>query len=127
MKTRLSLTAFLLSLGLLAGQAQAHDYGPVIGGGVGAVAGAVIGDSVGGRGGAIIGSGVGAVAGVVIGGSMHEPVVVQRYWSAPVVEYRYYDNYYGHRAPRGHAWGHDRHRAGHGHSRHHHRGHGRHH
>lgn len=51
----------------IAGQsAHADNLNPVLGGGLGAMAGAFIGQSVGGRDGALIGAAVGGVAGVSI-------------------------------------------------------------
>lgn len=56
-----------LALAGLAGQAaHADNLNPILGGGLGAMAGAFIGQSVGGRDGAMIGAAVGGVAGVSI-------------------------------------------------------------
>jgi len=53
-------------LALSALTAQADNLNPVLGGGLGAMAGAVIGQSVGGREGAVIGAAVGGMAGVTL-------------------------------------------------------------
>lgn len=55
-----------LALTLTALSAHAGDLHPILGGGLGAMAGAYIGQSVGGRDGALIGAAVGGVAGVSI-------------------------------------------------------------
>lgn len=82
-----------LALAGLAGQAaHADSLNPVLGGGLGAMAGALIGQSVGGRDGAMIGAAVGGVAGVGIasngGHSRQESgravVYEQPYRAAPV-------------------------------------------
>jgi hypothetical protein len=84
--------------GLAASAAHADNLNPILGGGLGAMAGAVIGQSMGGRDGAMIGAAVGGVAGVGIASSGErrrvEParnVVYQEsyqsYRPAPVVVY----------------------------------------
>lgn len=66
--TMRSLTrpAAIAALALSALTAQADNLNPVLGGGLGAMAGAVIGQSVGGREGAVIGAAVGGMAGVTL-------------------------------------------------------------
>jgi Glycine zipper len=66
--TTLRASAVLaLALTGLAGQAaHADNLNPIVGGGLGAMAGAFIGQSMGGRDGAMIGAAVGGVAGVSI-------------------------------------------------------------
>ncbi|NVO06285.1 MAG: hypothetical protein HXX19_10320 [Rhodoferax sp.] len=59
-------TTAILALGLAGLSAHADNVNPVLGGGLGAMAGALIGQSVGGRDGAMIGAAVGGVAGVSI-------------------------------------------------------------
>lgn len=58
--------AATLAVALGALGAHADSLNPVLGGGLGAVAGAVIGQSVGGREGAVIGAAVGGAAGVTL-------------------------------------------------------------
>ena len=93
LRTTATLT---LALAGLAGQAaHADNLNPILGGGLGAMAGALIGQSMGGRDGAMIGAAVGGVAGVSITSEgqrrRSEPVrtVVydQPYRQAPVVVY----------------------------------------
>jgi len=55
-----------LAVALAALSAHADNLNPILGGGLGAVAGAVIGQSMGGREGAVIGAAVGGAAGVTI-------------------------------------------------------------
>jgi|GEM_PF-2662955 len=103
-----------LALAGLAGQvAHADNLNPILGGGLGAMAGALIGQSVGGRDGAMIGAAVGGAAGVGIAsnGERHRqemvrttvyqerpaPVVYeQAYRTMPVYGYREFErvNYY---------------------------------
>jgi len=69
-------------------QAHADNLNPILGGGIGAVAGAVIGQSIGGQNGAVIGAAVGGAAGVTIAneGSRQRPVQQPVYTrNAPVV------------------------------------------
>lgn len=61
--TRIAAT---LALALAGMGAHADNLNPILGGGLGAVAGAFIGQSVGGRDGAVIGAAVGGATGVVI-------------------------------------------------------------
>lgn len=61
--TRVAAT---LAVAFAAMGAHADNLNPILGGGLGAVAGAVIGQSVGGREGAVIGAAVGGAAGVTI-------------------------------------------------------------
>jgi len=58
-----------LAVALAALSAHADNLNPILGGGLGAVAGAVIGQSVGGREGAVIGAAVGGAAGVTLAGN----------------------------------------------------------
>jgi uncharacterized protein YcfJ len=130
-------TAATLTLAIagLAGQAaHADNLNPILGGGLGAMAGAFIGQSMGGRDGAMIGAAVGGVAGVSIASDgqrrRYEParttvyqerpaqVVVyeQPYRPMPVYGYREVErvNYYpvrdyGHRGWGGHEHGWERH------------------
>jgi hypothetical protein len=85
--------ALALALAGLAGQAaHADSLNPVLGGGLGAMAGALIGQSMGGRDGAMVGAAVGGVAGVSIAsnGERRRPEPVrtvvydQPYRAAPV-------------------------------------------
>lgn len=114
--------AAVLALGLAALSAQADNLNPILGGGLGAVAGAVIGQSVGGRQGAVIGAAVGGAAGVTIASNSNhhrEPartVVYQEpYRPVPTYGYRVIErvNYYP---------AHDYGRRDWGHHRHHHHG-----
>jgi hypothetical protein len=94
-----STAALALAWAGLAGSvAHADNLNPILGGGLGAMAGAVIGQSMGGRDGAMIGAAVGGVAGVGIASNGErrrvEPartVVYQEnypsYRPAPVVVY----------------------------------------
>jgi hypothetical protein len=89
-----STATLVLALAGLAGQAaHADNLNPILGGGLGALAGAFIGQSVGGRDGAMIGAAVGGVAGVSIASDgqrrRHEPerTVVYQQRPAPVVVY----------------------------------------
>lgn len=65
-------TSVALALGVLTvslaplTSAHADNLNPILGGGIGAVAGAVIGQSIGGQNGAVIGAAVGGAAGVTI-------------------------------------------------------------
>jgi hypothetical protein len=61
----LALGALTVSMAPVA-SAHADNLNPIIGGGIGAVAGAVIGQSIGGQNGAVIGAAVGGAAGVTI-------------------------------------------------------------
>jgi hypothetical protein len=63
---RSTATLALAFASLAAQAAHANNLNPVLGGGLGAMAGALIGQSVGGRDGALIGAAVGGVAGVSI-------------------------------------------------------------
>jgi hypothetical protein len=81
-----------LALAGLAGQAaHADNLNPVLGGGLGAMAGALIGQSMGGRDGAMIGAAVGGVAGVSIASEgqrrYSEPARTTVYQQRPVVVY----------------------------------------
>jgi hypothetical protein len=89
--------ALALALAGLAGQAaHADNLNPILGGGLGAMAGAYIGQSVGGRDGAMIGAAVGGVAGVGIASEgqrrYYEParttVYQESYRAAPTVVYQ---------------------------------------
>ncbi len=92
---RTTATLALAIAGLAAQAAHADNLNPVLGGGLGAMAGALIGQSVGGRDGAMIGAAVGGVAGVSIASDgayrRYEPartvVYQERYRPAPVVVY----------------------------------------
>lgn len=91
-------TSIAIALGALTAsfapltQAHADNLNPILGGGIGAVAGAVIGQSIGGQNGAVIGAAVGGAAGVTIANEgsrqrqvqqpvypRNAPVVVQPY------------------------------------------------
>lgn len=63
---RTGATVALALAGLASQAAHADNLNPVLGGGLGAMAGALIGQSMGGRDGAMIGAAVGGVAGVSI-------------------------------------------------------------
>ena len=101
---RATATLALAFAGLAGPAAHADNLNPILGGGLGALAGAFIGQSVGGRDGAMIGAAVGGVAGVGIASNgerrRQEPVrtVVyeQPYRQAPVYGYREVErvNYY---------------------------------
>lgn len=119
-----STATLALALAGLATQAHADNLNPILGGGLGAMAGALIGQSVGGRDGAMIGAAVGGVAGVSIASEgQHrgrEPVrtVVydQPYRQAPAYGYRevervaYYPAHdYGRHGWGGHERGWERH------------------
>ena len=101
---RTAATLALAWASLAGSVAHADNLNPILGGGLGAMAGALIGQSMGGRDGAMIGAAVGGVAGVSIaseGQRRHqEPVrtVVyeQPYRPAPVYGYREVErvNYY---------------------------------
>jgi hypothetical protein len=122
LRTTATLT---LAFAALAGQAaHADNLNPILGGGLGAMAGALIGQSMGGRDGAMIGAAVGGVAGVSIASNgerrRSEPVrnVVyeQPYRQAPAYSYREVErvNYYpvhdyGRRGWGGHERGWERH------------------
>lgn len=91
--------ALALAVAGLAGQAaRADSLNPILGGGLGAMAGALIGQSMGGRDGAMVGAAVGGVAGVSIASNgerrRSEPVrtVVydQPYRAAPAYAPVYY-------------------------------------
>ena len=88
-----SSAALVLALsGLVGTAAHADNLNPVLGGGLGAMAGALIGQSVGGRDGAMIGAAVGGVAGVSIASNnnsyrrepVRQVVYEQPYRPAPV-------------------------------------------
>jgi hypothetical protein len=89
---RTSATLALALAGLAGQAAHADNLNPVLGGGLGAMAGALIGQSMGGRDGAMIGAAVGGVAGVSIASNgerrRQEPVRTviyeQPYRQAPV-------------------------------------------
>jgi hypothetical protein len=133
---RTTATLVMAFAGLATQAAHADNLNPILGGGLGAMAGAMIGQSVGGRDGAMIGAAVGGVAGVGIAsegqrrhyeqarGAVYQesyrppPVVVyeQPYRAAPVYGYREVErvNYYpvhdyGRRGWGGHERGWDRH------------------
>jgi hypothetical protein len=101
---RTTATLALALAGLAAQAAHADNLNPVLGGGLGALAGAYIGQSIGGRDGAMIGAAVGGVAGVSIASNnerhRQEPVRTavyeQPYRQAPVYGYREVErvNYY---------------------------------
>lgn len=61
---RTTATVALALAGLTGQLAHADNLNPILGGGLGALAGAFIGQSVGGRNGAMVGAAVGGVAGV---------------------------------------------------------------
>ena len=63
---RTTATLALAFAGLATQAAHADNLNPILGGGLGAMAGAFIGQSVGGRDGPMIGAAVGGVAGVGI-------------------------------------------------------------
>jgi hypothetical protein len=92
---RTTATLALAFAGLATQAAHADNLNPVLGGGLGAMAGALIGQSMGGRDGAMIGAAVGGVAGVSIASDgqrrHYEPaqtvVYQERYRPAPVVVY----------------------------------------
>ena len=78
--------ALTLAMTGLAGQAaHANDLNPILGGGLGAMAGAFIGQSVGGRDGAMVGAAVGGLAGVGIAsqGERHRQETVRTVVSVP--------------------------------------------
>jgi hypothetical protein len=66
MGAKAGATLALVLAGLAGQAAHADNLNPVLGGGLGAMAGAFIGQSMGGRDGALIGAAVGGVAGVSI-------------------------------------------------------------
>jgi hypothetical protein len=89
-------TTLALALAGLAGQAaHADNFDPILGGGLGAMAGALVGQSMGGRDGALVGAAVGGVAGVSIASDnqryrlepAHREVYQRPYRPAPVVVY----------------------------------------
>ena len=63
---RTAATLALAWAGLAGSVVHADNLNPILGGGLGAMAGAFIGQSMGGRDGAMIGAAVGGVAGVSI-------------------------------------------------------------
>jgi len=78
--------AATLAVALAALSAHADNFNPILGGGLGAVAGAVIGQSMGGREGAVIGAAIGGAAGVTIssnGNRHNETVRTVVYQDAP--------------------------------------------
>lgn len=101
---RTAATLALAWAGLTGSVAHADNLNPVLGGGLGAMAGALIGQSMGGRDGAMIGAAVGGIAGVSIASNgdhrRREPartvVYEQPYRPAPVYGYRVVErvNYY---------------------------------
>ena len=124
---RTTATLALALAGLVGQAAHADNLNPILGGGLGAVAGALVGQSVGGRSGAMIGAAVGGVAGVGIasnsdrrgyeaqrGAASQEPPrpdtagrYQQSYQQAPVYGYREAEraNYYPARDYGRHGWG----------------------
>jgi len=113
--------AATLAVALTALSAHADNLNPILGGGLGAVAGAVIGQSLGGREGAVIGAAVGGAAGVTIasnGGRQREQVRTVVYQEpprpAPVYGYGMVEriNYYPEHDNGRREWGHHGH---HGH------------
>ncbi len=121
---RTAATLALAWAALAGSVAHADNLNPVLGGGLGALAGAFIGQSMGGRDGAMIGAAVGGVAGVSIASNnerhRQEPVRTvayeQPYRQAPVYGYREVErvNYYpvhdyGRRGWGGHERGWERH------------------
>jgi uncharacterized protein YcfJ len=112
---RTTATLALALAGLVGQAAHADNLNPIVGGGLGAMAGAFIGQSMGGRDGAMIGAAVGGVAGVSIaseGQRRHsEPtrgaVYQESYRRAPVYGYREVErvNYYPVRDYGRHSWG----------------------
>ena len=111
---RTTATLALAWAAIAGSAAHADNLNPILGGGLGAMAGALIGQNVGGRDGAMIGAALGGVAGVGIASEDHRrrqetartpvyqqrvaPVVVyeQPYRPAPVYGYREVErvNYY---------------------------------
>jgi hypothetical protein len=92
-----------LALALASLGAHADNFNPILGGGLGAVAGAFIGQSMGGRDGAVIGAAVGGASGVLIASNAErrrEPkrtvVYTEAPRPAPVYGYRTVErvNYY---------------------------------
>jgi hypothetical protein len=75
----LALSALTVSLAPVA-SAHADNLNPILGGGLGAIAGAVVGQSVGGHNGAVIGAALGGAAGVTIANDDYR----QRYAQQPV-------------------------------------------
>lgn len=121
---RTTATLALAWAGLAGSVAHADNLNPIIGGGLGAMAGALIGQSMGGRDGAMIGAAVGGVAGVSMASNgdhrRSEPVrtvvYAQPYRQVPVYSYREIErvNYYpvhdyGRRGWGGHERGWERH------------------
>jgi hypothetical protein len=121
-------TLVLALAGLATQAARADNLNPILGGGLGAMAGALIGQSMGGRNGAMVGAAVGGMAGVGIAsngeGRRYEPprtvVYEQAYRPAPAVVYQqpyrmveqvgYYPvRGYGHHGWSGHERGWERH------------------
>lgn len=111
---RTSATLALAMAGLVGSAAHADNLNPILGGGLGAMAGAFIGQSVGGRDGAMIGAAVGGVAGVSMAsnGRRREPepvrqvVYEQPYRPVPVYGYQVVErvNYYPVRGYEHHGW-----------------------
>jgi hypothetical protein len=89
---RTTATLALAWAGLTGTVAHADNLNPILGGGLGAMAGALIGQSMGGRDGAMIGAAVGGVAGVSIASNgerrrnepVHNVVYEQPYRQVPV-------------------------------------------
>lgn len=120
---RTAATLALAWAGLAGSVVHADNLNPILGGGLGAMAGAFIGQSMGGRDGAMIGAAVGGVAGVSIASeSQHrryepaqsvvyqEPrtvVYAQPYRQAPVYGYREVERvtYYQEHDHGRHGWG----------------------
>ena len=67
---RTTATLALAAAALAGTAARADNLNPILGGGLGAMAGAVIGQSMGGRDGAMVGAAVGGVAGVSLASLM---------------------------------------------------------
>jgi hypothetical protein len=124
---RTAATLALAFAGLAGQAAHADNFNPVLGGGLGAMAGALIGQSMGGRDGAMVGAAMGGVAGVSMASDGQRgrpeparavvyqepyrpaPVVVyqQPYRPAPVYGYRVVEqvNYYPERGYEHRGWG----------------------
>lgn len=92
---RTTASLALACAALVGPAAHADNLNPILGGGLGAMAGAVIGQSVGGRDGAMIGAAVGGVAGVSLASEgqrrraepVRHVVYQESYRPAPVVVY----------------------------------------
>jgi len=90
---RTTATLALACAALAGPAAHADNLHPILGGGLGAMAGAVIGQSVGGHQGAMIGAAVGGVAGVSLASEG------QRHRSEPPRTVVYQQGYQNHRPP----------------------------